>query len=57
MTLAERILDTGRLHDSEQARGKTVDERADTGRSGALYEMLTGRRAFDGELPATDDAL
>ena len=34
----------------EQARGKTVDKRADIWAFGCvLYELLTGRRAFEGE--------
>jgi eukaryotic-like serine/threonine-protein kinase len=48
------ILGTAAYMAPEQVRGKTVDRRADIWAFGAvLYEMLSGRRAFQGEDTST----
>jgi serine/threonine-protein kinase len=55
-TIAGQIMGTAAYMAPEQARGKAVDKRADIWAFGVvLYEMLTGRRLFQGE--TTSDTL
>ena len=49
-TMAGALMGTAAYMAPEQARGKTADKRADIWAFGAIvYELLAGRRLFDGE--------
>src|SRR6516164_7370505 len=54
LTVAGSILGTVQYMAPEQLQGKPVDARSDLFSFGCvLYEMLTGKRAFEGENPAS----